>query len=431
MASTRVGRWIGVVVLGLFAGGCGADDPGPKLAAGFAVRSIAPTSDELAGEKVFMGAYGIPMVRYATGVHDETQARAMAISAYGEGLLLIALDAPVLSQHFVRDVSAALKRDTGLPPERILIGATHSHSAPDLMGLWGGIPDDYRARVVEQVAAAGRAAWQARVAAILELRSGQVDNRNRRGWDQTDQSLTLLSAETLEGAPLGALVTFAAHPVFLDIDNRQVSRDFCGPFVDKLATELGVPVVYFNGIVGDVSPAWGGAQPGNSEFDKARGYGEAMAAKAATLAQQGGATRIEEGLRVSATSWPQSVDNPYFTLAEKAGLLGEFDVDKSAGALTIEIAATYFRLGEGASSLQAVTFPGEALTRTGLAIKGAMKSEHKLLLGLTRATLGYFIRADEWKIGKNDDYEETVSPGPDAGETAIEKISALIAADAQ
>ncbi len=394
------------------------------------MASIAPTPAELASEKVFLGAYGLPLVRYGEGVHDATQARAMAISAYGEGLLLIALDAPVLSQHFIRDVSEALKRDTGLPPERILIGATHSHSAPDLMGLWGGIPDDYRARVVEQVTTVGREAWRARVAAVLELREGTADNRNRRGWPETDKTMTLLSAETLEGAPLGALVSFAAHPVFLGVENREISRDFCGPFVDALQTSLGVPVVYFNGIVGDVSPSYGGGQPEDTEFDKARGYGEAMAAKASSLMGQGAASRIEEGLLVRDTSWTQAVDNAYFTLAEKGGLLGEFDVDKSGGGLAIQIAATYFRLGEGKRALQAVTFPGEALTRTGMAIKGTMQSDHRLLLGLTRATLGYFIRADEWKIGKNDDYEETVSPGPDAGELAIEKLNALIATDA-
>jgi hypothetical protein len=407
--------------------GCAADDPGPKLAAGFAVRSIAPTATELAGEKVFLGAYGLPLVRYGTGVHDDTQARAMAISAYGEGLLLIALDAPVLSQHFIRDVSEALRRDTGLAAERILIGATHSHSAPDLMGLWGGVPDDYRDRVVEQVAAVGREAWRARVAAVLEVRNGKADNRNRRGWNETDESLTLLTAEDLEGKTLGALVSFAAHPVFLDVDNTLVSRDFCGPFVDALQKDLGAPVVYFNGIVGDASPSYSGGDPKDDEFTRASGYGEAMATRAASLAQQSGATRIEEGLTVRATSWKQVVDNAYFTLAEKAGLLGEFDVDKTGGAMAIEIATTYFSLGEGTKSLQAVTFPGEALTRTGLAIKDKMSSEHKLLLGLTRATLGYFIRADEWKTGKNDDYEETVSPGPDAGETAITNITALIA----
>ena len=68
-------------------------------------------------------------------------------------------------------------------------------------------------------------------------------------------------------------------------------------------------------------------------------------------------------------------------------------------------------------------------TRAGLAIKEKMQAEQKLFLGLTRATLGYFVRADEWKTDRNDNYEETISPSEQAAETAITKLNGLISAD--
>jgi hypothetical protein len=68
--------------------------------------------------------------------------------------------------------------------------------------------------------------------------------------------------------------------------------------------------------------------------------------------------------------------------------------------------------------VQAVAFPGEALTRTGLEIKAPMTAPYHLWLGLTTDTLGYFVKADEWNKPivdggpiRHDGYEESVSMG--------------------
>ncbi|MCY1012833.1 hypothetical protein OV079_46320 [Nannocystis pusilla] len=58
-----------------------------------------------------------------------------------------------------------------------------------------------------------------------------------------------------------------------------------------------------------------------------------------------------------------------------------------------------------------------------------MKAPHKMILGNTGDALGYFIPSDEWQTGKNDNYEETVSLGKTAGDTARDKINALVTAD--
>ena len=55
-------------------------------------------------------------------------------------------------------------------------------------------------------------------------------------------------------------------------------------------------------------------------------------------------------------------------------------MEKRAGVMIVKLRSIYFRLGE---AIQGVTFPGESLTRNGLAIKKAMKVDQRLLLGLT------------------------------------------------
>lgn len=412
---------LSVSLLVLFAlGGCASDDPGPPLAVGFATQTIAPSATQLASKKVFMGAYGLPFVRAATGVHDAPVARAMALQSRHEGLVMIVLDAPVLSEFFIRDVSQGVAERAGLTPDRVLVGATHSHSAPDLMGLWGHVPADYRQDVVDGAIKAGVDAWQARKPALLEVGTGKAKNRNRRGWGFTDDALVVLRAKDLDGAPLGALVNFAAHPIFLDVDNLEMSRDFCGYLVDAMETQLKVPVLYFNGAQGDVSPDFGGE---GKDFVAAQGYGEQMAQLALAVPMT---AQVHEGLVVTEVNWEQSMENAFFQLADKAGLLKEFDLIKDGFFMKGKVSATYFRLG---TALQGVSFPGEATTRVGLAIKEKMQSEQKLFLGLTRATLGYFVRADEWKTDRNGNYEESISPSEQAAETAITKLNGLISAD--
>ena len=133
---------------------------------------------------------------------------------------------------------------------------------------------------------------------------------------------------------------------------------------------------------------------------------------------------VEPELEFSHVEWVQLVDNLLFKAAALLGiLLFEFEMDGLDQKVTTQ--ATYFRLGR---QLQGVSFPGEALTRNGLAIKEAMLAPHKIILGNTGDALGYFVPSDEWQTGKNNNYEETVSMGKSAGDTARDKIRPLIEA---
>jgi hypothetical protein len=76
--------------------------------------------------------------------------------------------------------------------------------------------------------------------------------------------------------------------------------------------------------------------------------------------------------------------------------------------------------------LRGITAPGEALTRLGLPLKEALGSPYRLFLGLTYDTLGYLIPADEWMTGRNNNYEETVSLGREAGPTVSAALLDLL-----
>ncbi len=390
---------------------------------GFDVIDVSPTPRQIENKNIYMGAYGAPFTRGPTeGVHDPIFVRSMAIEADGVGFVMAIVDLPGMGNQNTRAIRKRVAKLSDLEEQNVLIGTTHNHSSPDFMGLWGGVPDSYRDQLNEQAAMSMVAAWETREDAELFVATGTAPNRNRRGWEFTDDAMIVLDARDLEGKRLGTLVNFAAHPVILGMDNKEVSCDYTGYFVQALEKEIGAPVAFFNGTLGDASPKVpAGDYP--TDFDRAAAYGELLAGIASNLVQE--AEIIEPEVALDYREWIQSVDNFLFQLAAQLGIL-QYDFDMIGLDQEVLTQSVYFRLG---TQVQGVAFPGESLTRNGLEIKGAMKAPHRIILGNTGDALGYFIPSDEWKIGLNDDYEESVSLGKDAGDNARDAIISMIEAD--
>src|SRR3954471_20169119 len=61
------------------------------------------------------------------------------------------------------DIAAQVAKDVpGLPASHVLVAADHTHSGPDTIGAWGGVPDAYLKRIHDQAVAAIEAADEAR-----------------------------------------------------------------------------------------------------------------------------------------------------------------------------------------------------------------------------------------------------------------------------
>ncbi|HEY0138848.1 MAG TPA: hypothetical protein VGB85_32405, partial [Nannocystis sp.] len=154
---------------------------------GVHVQDVSPSPEVLSGKDVYMGAYGAPYTRGpAQGVHDPIFARSFAVEGNGGGIIMSIVDLPGMGNRITRDVRTKVAALTGLDEAQVLIGSTHSHSAPDFMGLWGGVPGDYRTWLIDQVSASMAAAWDARVPGELRVSTGKAPANNRRGWNFTD-----------------------------------------------------------------------------------------------------------------------------------------------------------------------------------------------------------------------------------------------------
>jgi hypothetical protein len=135
----------------------------PRLAAAWLgsmqVVDVSPSPAQVASNDVFLGGFGALGFRdgatlgFARGVHDPISARALYLEdAQGQAFAIVVLDAVGVGNRIRDEIRASASVATGLPTERILVAATHTHAGPDLQGMWGGVSASYRGTVVQGAA---------------------------------------------------------------------------------------------------------------------------------------------------------------------------------------------------------------------------------------------------------------------------------------
>jgi hypothetical protein len=389
-----------------------------EFLAGFAKSDITPTQSQISRGEIHLGGFGLG--QKAESVEDPIFARALTIAqSDGENALaIVILDVPGISNRVVDRIAGDVSFLLGISRDHVYVGATHTHYGPDLQGLWGGVSEDYLDQLILNSVSAVIKAFQYRVRVNILASKTTAENHNRRGWDYTDPEMTVLDfVATRSGQRIGTLINFAAHPV-LGTERSKISPDFCASLTNKVEATLGGVAVFANGIVGDVSPI---RMPGPS----ARiAYGEYLADRTiSSLVEQ---TSIDSSeIYFDEKTWKNRVSNVLFLLADFLGLL-KYDMIHKFFRTYIRVNVGYFRLGK---TVQSVVFPGESLTRNGLAVKNQMKSPFKLWLGLTGNTLGYFVPSDEWKVGRHKNYEESISLDKHVGDRARDALLEIISRD--
>ena len=203
-------------------------------------------------------------------VKTPVHARAIAMSDGKEQLVIVVVDSCMMGRVLLDDVKALTKLRTGIPTDRILISATHTHSAPSCMGALGTDADPnyvpfLRDKLAEVIAAAQASLQPARIGfakaqapeftALRQWirRPDRIDtdpfgNKTVRAnmhaganWDDAvgeagpeDPELSLISVQTRDGKPLAVLANFSMH-YFSDVD---ISADYFGLFAEGLKQRI-------------------------------------------------------------------------------------------------------------------------------------------------------------------------------------------------
>ncbi|HRE91202.1 MAG TPA: HAMP domain-containing protein, partial [Myxococcota bacterium] len=97
--------------------------------------------------------------RQGDKVKSRVHARAIVVADERSSLALVVVDSCMMPRPLLDEAKALAARRTGIPADRILIAATHSHTAPSSMGCLGTHEDPayvpvLRRQLVEAIAAA-------------------------------------------------------------------------------------------------------------------------------------------------------------------------------------------------------------------------------------------------------------------------------------
>jgi len=445
-----------------------ADRP---LSAGFAVADITP--DVKDGKPVYMAGYG--MNRKATGVHDPLYARTVVLAGGDTKFAIVSVDLVGLQFPQTKAIRARL-------PEfkYVLVGSTHNHEGPDVIGIWGrgpfhrGASEDYLDFVVERVVAsvkeaAGKLAPVTAAFGTATDESLMDDSRLPIVKDGVLRLIKLTKAGSSDAA--GLLVQWNCHPESLGSKNTLITADFPYATVAALEKQYRCPVVYISGAVGGLMSLPGGRifdaagkELREGTYEYAEKYGQevaALATKAVAASQPIALTPLV----ASSKSIAVPVQNSLYRAARAVGVLkrdglvwrGDFHdlsepmvAEKADLPSAVESEVAYLRLGE----LHVACIPGELYPELVYgkfqepvepdadypdspkepAVAELMPGPKWLLVGLANDEVGYIIPRRQWDktppyaYGKDGgQYGEVNSCGADVAPIIMQALKLRIA----
>ncbi|MDC0934804.1 neutral/alkaline non-lysosomal ceramidase N-terminal domain-containing protein [Pirellulales bacterium] len=213
--------------------------------------------------------------RTATRIVDPVMSRALVLDDGKTRLAIVVVDNLMIPRVLLDDVKRVAAARTGIPVERMLISATHTHSAPSAMHCLGSRPDlNYlpvlSRRIVESIVQAAENSVPAEIG--WAVTRDEQHNTNRRfilrpdlmavnpfgertiradahtehrspgvsmgKAGPSDPDLSLLALRTRDGRPLAVLGNYAMH--FIG-GTPAVSADFCGAFGTAFAKLIDAP----------------------------------------------------------------------------------------------------------------------------------------------------------------------------------------------
>jgi hypothetical protein len=378
------------------------------------------------------GGMGVPTT--AKSKMGELTARAMVFRAGEETVAVVGLDLLGFPAVLGDRARALVPR---LAPERILIGSTHTHSAPDCYaypdgkgGHTGSL--EYMQFVAGQTGAAINEALDRLRPADLRVASGPAKGKiayNYYAPDLYDRRVSVLQVQGLDGAAIGTLVNYAIHPEVLGSEQGILSPDLAGPLCERIEQAAGGTALFMNSAQGGMVTA-DNRNLEEPPKDKLGAYWNDS--RSWSECERIGRLLADESLRIiSPAPWQRAPAVKNFWKDVR------FPVESDEMWQVVQLSPLKYPRGADRTistrvnlvtlgNAQLLTIPGEALPNIGFYLKRQMGGEHKFLLGLTNDAFGYILTKVDFKSFPRYDYISRVSLGEMTGEIYIQNALELI-----
>jgi hypothetical protein len=214
--------------------------------------------------------------RDAGPVNDPLYAKALVLKDDSTTMVIVTVDAVAIAgigtikNEYLANVRAQLQKDPGIPPEHVLINASHCH---------GVVCADVEQRTLQAV----REAWKRVVPVTVGAGRGREDrvSQNRRlklingkeadvrhayslppdeevtGVGPIDPEIGILRLDRKTGGPLAVVYNFACHPI-QGVPSRGNTADLTGFASQAIEDSLGegTTALFLQGCAGDINPAF-------------------------------------------------------------------------------------------------------------------------------------------------------------------------------
>jgi len=314
-----------------------------------------------------------------------------------------------------------------IPPENILIGSTHTHSAPDMYGFpdaQGGHGADleYIATVIDRMAEAINAAVGNLAPASLKINTGEAEGKiayNYYAPQLYDPRCHVIQAIGEDGKALATLINYAIHPEVIGPDQGILSPDLCGPLYERVAEQGGGTAVFMNSAQGGMVTADCRGPDGKDiqTWDECVRIGTLLADEALRIVSEA-PVQPDPALYCTARDVTFDVDSEEIRMIAAASPIG---MTLNPGN-TVTTQINLVNIGNA----QILTIPGEALPNIGYYLKRNMNGEHHFLFGLTNDAYGYIMAKVDWNSFKRYEYVSGLNLGEFAGEHLMEECLALV-----
>jgi len=253
--------------------------------AGVAAASLFPGTSQAAGP-ILAGAAAVDttptklpvivnggfLTKRASQITDRLYSRCLVLQQGDLRVAIVVVDMCVMPRELLDETKQLARKATGIPTDRILISATHTHSAPSVMGALGTDRDDEYARflpgrIVESIKLAARNLAPAKVGwAVVKdfehtrcrrwifrpdcmiadpfgektvramMHPGHNSPRHVGPAGPIDPDLSLLSVQSPDGRPVALLANYSMH-YYGGV--RAISADYFGRFAAAMQRRTG------------------------------------------------------------------------------------------------------------------------------------------------------------------------------------------------